>query len=226
MAARFNRCHPHKWLFETPAPNWQTKCLKLARSKPKLIMFPSAHDISMSNYDKCAHVIRTLLDGGHRLLIVTKPKLGVIRQMIWDFPESDNIEFRFSITSSSYDTHESWEPNAPDPQERMLSIALAYQHCRKTSVSVEPALDLRVPDMVLWFQQFVTETIWIGLPRNLIARLTLNGESEEVKQRGRELLAHFTDDRVREIYENLKDNPKIRWKDSMRNRLAKLGVEV
>lgn len=106
-----------------------------------------------------------------------------------------------------------WEPGAPTFDERMYALALARRFRFQTSVSCEPLLQTERPlELVREVEPYVTETIWIG-KMNRIRRRCIAGTSEEAIRR---IEAGQTDDRVMEVYQQLKDDRKIRWKDSYR----------
>ena len=184
-------------------------------------MFPAHHDITENNLLNATATIQMLLASGHSVLIVSKPRVKVIAALCDSLRAFDKelIEFRFSIGSASQEILSYWEPYAPRLTMRQACLAIANANGFKTSVSCEPMLDILPESVVSLVESWVTETIWIGLPNFLASRLALNGQRDDVKAMGRQLMASFTDEVVARIYANLKDDPKIRWKDSMRKRL-------
>jgi hypothetical protein len=97
---------------------------------------------------------------------------------------------------------------------------LAYAQGYQTSVSCEPMLDTQVERVVQAVQGFVTDSIWIGLMNDVKQRLTLNGASLEIHMMGAELTRQCTREMISDLYNRLKDNPKIRWKDSIKKMLG------
>ena len=110
------------------------------------------------------------------------------------------------------------EPNAPLYEERLESLILAYKEGFKTSVSVEPFLSSHPQDVIKELAPYVTESIWIG-PMNYIPR---NNIAEEDQPMYKEIRKNIEISHLKEIYEDLKDFPKIRFKDSMK---IKLGLQ-
>ena len=77
--------------------------------------------------------------------------------------------------------------------------------------------------VVVAVMPFVTDAIWIGKINQLRARLKINKADAETLGRGEELISIQSDDRIRALYARLKDNPKIKWKESIK-RLV--GLEI
>ena len=78
----------------------------------------------------------------------------------------------------------------------------------------------RTPIFFSWWKHFyhiVTDAIWIGKPNQLLARLRMNGitDSESIIK-AKELMASLSDEWIRELFEVYKDNPKIKWKESIK----------
>ena len=188
-------------------------------------MFPSSHDIADDPRIKeaCFTVLGKLLESGNQVLVTTKPRLPVTKDIVYLFSKYiDQMQFRFTITSSDNSLLKFWEPNAPTFEERVKSLAYAFNHGFKTSVSIEPFLDRDPRPLVETISRYVTKSIWLGImnyiPRNSIAR----GDRtfyEEVRE-------NYTTHRVQEICEDLKYFPKIRFKDSIGNKLALLNREA
>ena len=96
-------------------------------------------------------------------------------------------------------------------------MKLAYHKGFNTSVSSEPILDTNIFQLVETLLPFVTDAIWIGKPNQLLARLRMNGitDSESIIK-AKELMASLSDEWIRELFEVYKDNPKIKWKESIK----------
>lgn len=72
-----------------------------------VIMFPSAHDITPLNVHAYTRVAKLMLQAGNKLLIVSKPHLGVISQLCEELAaHKDAILFRF--TNSAVKPRPSW----------------------------------------------------------------------------------------------------------------------
>ncbi len=185
------------------------------------VMFPSSHDITPAFLDVCLETIGKILQAGNKLLIVSKPHLECIRAICEQFEEfRKQILFRFSIGATNDTILEYWEPGAPNFGERFSALCYAFNEGFATSVSCEPLLEPeRVEVLVDLLEEVVTETIWIGKMNRIGSRVGGDTARSEVER----IEAGQTDLRVREIYAALKDNPKIRWKDSYKEVLRLKG---
>ena len=125
------------------------------------------------------------------------------------------LQFRFTITSIDDVLLSFWEPNAPKFEVRFESLKYAYTADIKTSVSIEPFLDYTPQNLIYKLSPYVTESIWLG-PMNYIQS---NGLSDEDEFYYKEIRNNYRIDHLWEIYQDLKNNPIIRFKDSMNNRL-------
>jgi hypothetical protein len=174
-------------------------------------MFPSTHDITHGNLHLCTKVIQYLIERGNHILIVSKPHIECITAICEMFCQWQSfIEFRFSIGSRDDAILKYYEPNAPTFDERITSIRCALDHSFKVSVSCEPLLknDLYFIDLLLAFTHIKNgvnlqiDTIWIGAIQYM--------KGPELDYRG--------------IYDEYRDNPKIKFKDSFFNQAQKQGV--
>jgi len=78
-------------------------------------------------------------------------------------------------------------------------------------------LDTHIDDVVEQVLPYVTETVWIGKPNKLKSRLSMNGHNdEETMARTEELLQSLSDQFIWDLYARYNDNPKIRWKESIK----------
>ena len=215
MAKRFGRCTEDTW------KNMEINSSVLDRKFRKYngrVMFPSSHDIIDEPEIKkaCFVIIEKLLDAGNEVLITTKPNSSVIKEIIDQFyPYRLQFQFRFTITSKDSKILSFWEPNAPSFEERFHSLKYSYENGIKTSVSVEPFLDDEPQSLVNMLSPFTTESIWLG-PMNYIP---LNNILDKDKYHYERIRNNYRIEHLREIYGELKDNPIIRFKDSMTNRL-------
>jgi len=190
------------------------------RKRPGRVMFPSTHDIfDISPFkEACFTVLHKLLESGNELLVTTKPKLKVIQEIDRQFSDrKDQIEFRFTITSSKSRLLEFWEPNAPRFKERLASLKYAFGRRFKTSVSIEPFLDYDPSGLVEEVTPFITESIWIGR-MNYIPRENIAKEEEPYYD---EIRKNYETSHLREIYNKLQGYHKIKFKDSIRIQLAR-----
>ncbi len=216
MAKRFGRSTEESW--NAMVINNKAVNKKYGKYNGR-VMFPSTHDIidEPELQEACFIVIRKLLEAGNEVLITTKPKLKVTEKIIETFSTfKEQIQFRFTITSINNLLLSFWEPNAPSYEERFESLKYAYDMYFKTSVSIEPFLDFEPQNLINVVSPYVTESIWLG-PMNYIPASNVQEEDKCYYQdiRNNYLVGH-----LREIYEALKSNPIIRFKDSMDHRLG------
>ena len=210
MAKRFGRATEETWKIMTVN---QAKVDKNYVKKSGRVMFPSSHDITDDSEieNACFSVLSNLLENGNEVLVTTKPRLSTIKKIISRFKEhQEAMQFRFTITSLDDDLLKFWEPNAPLFQERMDSLMFAFNKGFLTSVSMEPFLDYRPEDLVKRVEPYCTESVWIGKMNYIqINNLTLFEQEYYKKVRKNYTLEH-----LEKVFINLKENPKIRFKDS------------
>jgi DNA repair photolyase len=217
MAIRFGRKTPETWKDEEIRTDHLSK--RYMKSKDgKRFMFPSTHDITPTNLSACIQKLTNLLAPGNVGIIVTKPHFECIEALCDVLPMFKNqIIFRLTIGSSDSRSLKFWEPGAPDFEERLASLKYAHSKGYQTSVSCEPMLDYNIQDVVEQVLPYVTETVWIGKPNLLKSRLSINGHNdEETMARADRLLHSLSDQYIWDLYDKYKDNPKIRWKDSIK----------
>lgn len=215
MAVRFKR---------KTVDGWKSEEINLGRFEKELkrkdgyTMFPSSHDISPENLDYSLRFMGRLLENGHHVLVVTKPHLSVVEAICKKHIEfKDKILFRFTIGSCDSEILKFWEPFAPSFEERLSSLKHAYSLGYQTSVSCEPALDTNTLELVDLLVPYVTDAIWIGLPNRLKGILKANGADDSTTiKKAEELITKQSFEWVNDLYEKLKDNPKVKWKDSIK----------
>jgi DNA repair photolyase len=210
MAKRFGRATEETWKIMKINPK---KVNKNYSKKPGRVMFPSSHDITDDPdiENACFSVLSNLLENGNEVLVTTKPRFSVIEKIVSRFKEyQDMMQFRFTITSLDDVLLQFWEPNAPPFQERMASLKFAFNKGFLTSVSIEPFLDYHPEELVRYVESYCSESIWIG-KMNYIRRNNLTQFEKKYYEAVRK---NYTLEHVEEIYSNLKENPKIRFKDS------------
>jgi DNA repair photolyase len=215
MAIRFKRKTIENWHEEEVNT---TKLNQKAKKVDGFIMFPSSHDITPINLPNTVLFLRKLLSVGNDVLIVSKPHFEVIKTLCNTFPEyKDNILFRFTIGSLDIETLKFWEPDAPDYAERKKCLVYAYNNGFATSVSCEPMLDSNTIELVKDLEPYITNSIWIGKANFLLRRLNMNGITDkDTIQRANELLLWQSDDKIHSLYKSLCDNPKVKWKESIK----------
>lgn len=175
-------------------------------------MFPTQHDITPATLDMSLKYILELLKAKNNLLIVSKPHLECIRA-ICDATKSfkQQILFRFTIGAKDDAILKFWEPGAPCFQERLESLKYAFEEGFETSVSCEPMLDAaNIIDLVETLQPFITDCIWIGKMNKIDRRVGIRNEMVKAIEEGQ------TDANIKAIYTQLKNNPLIKWKESIK----------
>ena len=195
-------------------------------AKDGIIMFPTAHDITPFSVETYIRVVKLMLASNNRVLIVTKPNFSCIKRLVDELSAyKEQILFRFTIGTVFESVSKFWEPGAPLPHERMQSLKLAFRAGYRTSISAEPLLGgvdtaVYVVDMT---KSYVTDTIWIGKLNKPRTRVVMDEPIflEEVKK----IEAYQADSEILKMYEMLKNEPMVRWKDSIKEVLAKNGVK-
>lgn len=186
-----------------------------------VVMFPSTHDITPFNLAEYIRVAMLMLEKGNRLLIVTKPRVKCVEAMLIAFkPWKDQIMFRFTIGTVYTDVSEFWEPGAPLPLERVMSLLLAHDNGFRTSVSIEPMLEGHSGTMAVveTVREFVTDTVWIGKMNKV--RQRVNPYYAEAIER---IEALQGDAEIMALYRRYEGDPLIRWKDSIKGVVARVG---
>lgn len=184
-------------------------------NKPMRYMFPSTHDIFPEMVEDYIAVAKNIMNAGHTLLCVTKPRIDSVRRLCDEFNEyKDKLTFRFTIGSDDNTILKLWEPNAPTFEERVSALKLAYQNGYKTSVSMEPFLSdpVRTIDKV---KDYVNDHIWIGA-MNYMASMEAISDAE--KHRVNEL---YTQENLMQIVSKLRKNDNVYWKSSVFSILLK-----
>lgn len=160
MAIRFKRKTEDTWKIMIPNQNNIDKDYRKRKGR---IMFPTSHDINIESLDNCLKVLNKLFLAKNNVLITTKPNYDCIRKLCITFKKYiDLIQFRFTITSINDDILNFWEPGAPKFEDRFESLKFAFFKGYKTSISIEPFLDLNPFILVDKILPYVTESIWIG----------------------------------------------------------------
>jgi DNA repair photolyase len=159
-----------------------------------------------------------ILESGNEVLIVSKPHLCVVKSICSIFAEyKDKILFRFSIGSIHSETLKFWEPGATDFSERIECLKYAFEKGFQTSVSCEPLLDSNPGPLVSAVVPYISDSIWIGKVNSLMRNLKLNGANDAATiVKAKELIASQSDNAIMQIYNSLKNNPKVKWKESIK----------
>ena len=202
---------------------WLTETINLNAVNKKwgkrdgVIMFPTTHDITPTNLDACVTTLANMLVMGNKVLIVSKPHLSCIQRLCADLEHwKEQILFRFTIGSLDTGTCSFWEPGAPPPWERYLALEHASSQGFQTSVSMEPMLE-GCREAVVTFEmvkKYVTETVWIGKMNKMKTRVDMTNPGNKVMVE--DLKYQQRDESILKLVERLKDEPKVRWKDSIK----------
>jgi len=217
---------PNKEAWKEPKVRWKD-VRKKQKSINGTIMFPTTHDITPEFLDPCLTFLKNLLNTGDKVLIVSKPYVECIKTICEECANhKGRILFRFTIGAMDDNILKYWEPGAPPFAERFAALKCAFERGFKTSVSIEPMLDS--PNVVKLFykvEPFVNDTIWIGKMNEIRAgkMSRVDIETAEDEKRVKTIEAGQTDERIHEIYTELKDEPKVRWKESFKE---VLGLEL
>jgi hypothetical protein len=181
-------------------------------------MFPTTHDISPRNINSYLPVLLKLLEAGNDVLIVSKPTPMCIERICKECTAFKNqILFRFTIGSSDDAALKYWEPGAPSFKKRLASLQYAHENGYQTSVSCEPMLDTRIDRVVDAVKPYVTDAIWLGRVNRLRQTLAVNCPGDQdVQERANTLLSEQSDDFLLELHKRYKNDPKIKFKDSIK----------
>ena len=222
MAIRFKRKTPHNWKDEEINKDALNRKFN---HKDGYIMFPSTHDITPIHLSNAINFLKSLLCNNNDVLIVTKPNFECVQKICDSFTSyRDHILFRFTVGSADSNVLKFWEPNAPSYEERRRAIVYAYEHGYKTSLSCEPMLDDNIDAVVSDLQDFVTDSIWLGKMNFVLRRLKANGYDDPQTQKAASLILLWqSDNNILRLYERFKDNPKIKWKESIKK---VVGLEI
>ena len=181
----------------------------------------SGQPSEVSVLESCVTVLQAILRAGNSVLIVSKPHVGCIERICRDFHDyREQILFRFSIGATTESILAYWEPGAPSFEERLACLRYAHKQGFGTSVSAEPLLDTGqsqcLADALL---PYVTDSLWIGKMNQVRSRVVEGTDEESIRaiERGQ------TDRSVRAVYDILKHERKIRWKESYK---AVLGLQL
>lgn len=222
MAIRFKRKTADTWKEEIVNTS---KVSKRFTKKNGRIMFPTSHDITPQHLEHAMVFLENMLIPGNEVLIVTKPHIECINAICDKFQQyKRQILFRFTIGSADSDTLNFWEPCVPGFDERLESLMYAYNAGFQTSVSCEPMLD-DTPDILIEkVMSYVTDAIWFGRGNNMINRLKFNGHGDsETMDKARRLIDSQSDSFILDFYCRYKENPHIKWKDSIKK---VVGIEI
>ena len=221
MAIRFKRKTYDTWEKEEHV----NMTYKSYGKKEGAIMLPSSHDITPDNINIALEVIDKLLANRNELLIVTKPHLSCIEQVIKVVKGRESlVKFRFTIGSSNNETLKLWEPRATSFEERLESMKLAFNNGFSCSISCEPMLDNNFDDLYEKTINYITDSIWVGKMNMALKRIRTNTNGTFPLEKIEELMKWQSDDAIISLFLKYKDNPKIQWKESIKKVVIAKGL--
>jgi DNA repair photolyase len=186
-------------------------------AEKKRIMFPSSHDIFPEMVDSYIDVVKKMIDAGHTVLCVTKPRYKCIKRICKELKDVEDIHskffFRFTISCNDEKILKLWEPHAPTFHERRKCLKHAYKKGFSTSVSMEPSLD--EPDKTIkQVRKYVRDCIWVG-PVN---HLNNTPKPEDMSQDRYDVLKQkmwwlHSPSRMLARVKRFRDDPMIYWKN-------------
>jgi DNA repair photolyase len=213
MVKRYKKVSAKDWM--NPVINIE-KAYEKQPKRSGTIMFPSTSDIFPEVLDACKSFLLNLLKAGNDVLVVSKPHLACIVAICdacGDYKKQ--ILFRFTIGAMDDTILQYWEPHAPNFYERLESLKYAHSQGYATSVSCEPMLDSQnVITLYRTLAPFVTDSIWIGKLNKIDSRVETVTEAD--KKEVARIKDGQTDDKITAIYNALKDEPKVKWKESIK----------
>jgi DNA repair photolyase len=227
----YSKADALRWKRIKSADQWEKPVLNLkVLNKPigkrkGVIMFPTTHDLLPEYLTEIIYFLGKILSAGNQVLIVSKPHLEVIFKICKEFKEhKDQVLFRFSIGSCYDDVLKFWEPEAPGFDERLHCLEHAFKKGWKTSVSCEPMLDGDIDDVIDMTREYVTDSIWLGKMNFAERRIKMNCNSGVVNLVERLQTIHVTqsDKEIMKLYNRYKDDPLIKWKESIRKVVDKV----
>lgn len=187
-----------------------------------IIMFPTAHDITPYYLEASVLTIREMLEAGREVLIVTKAHTLSVKRICDEFEAyREQLLIRITVGSMNMEQTNFWEPNAPSPIERLIALGYANLRGFRTSVSMEPILH-GADDAENTFrivEPYVTEKIWIGKMNSPYKRVDTSVDTQ--RSAVVDIIELQSDSEIMKLYEELKDEPKVEWKDSIQSVIAK-----
>lgn len=204
------------WQNEIPKPGK----IHIDIKADKRVMFPSTHDITPAYLETYCQTLINILEAGNDVLLVSKPHYKCIRHICREFHAfKSQLEFRFTIGSIKPEVTKFWEPGAPLPEERIRCLCHATEQGYQTSVSMEPILEGKDAAIETFntLAPLTTGTIWIGMMNYLAERVAATDqETITMVQKVKQLQSK---EEMLILYGLLCHEPKVRWKESIRNLL-------
>lgn len=146
------------------------------------IMFPTTSDILPEFYEQYLKRIKSILNDGHSLVLVSKPHREVWDKLVTELaPYKDRVIVRFTIGSQNDELLRVLEPGAPTFEERFYCLRLMFENGFTTSVSMEPAIDLlHTPELINKLLPYCSLDLWVGTLNHIDKLRKLNQGNQEV----------------------------------------------
>jgi DNA repair photolyase len=230
--ARYNALIRYKQIHE--ASEWIHPLLdeKKFNEKPvlyknKRIMYPTQHDIIPEALNLNIQYLKKWLEVGNQILIVSKPHFECIQKICDELKEyKQQIVFRFTIGSPNNDVLIFWEPGAPDHSQRKASLIYAFERGFQTSVSCEPILDEDISMMVYDLLPYITDSIWLGKMNFISPRVDTSDWTDKEWVYMKKVEVVNKKEFIEDLYAEFKNNPKVRWKESIKKVLGLPDEEI
>ncbi len=205
---------------------WATEAMKEKKApiprKKGVVMYPTMHDISPYYLDASIAAIKALIAAENKVLVVTKPHYDCVVKLCEGLAEHKHrILFRFTIGTLDTALAKLWEPGAPSPAERLGCLVWAHAQGFATSVSMEPMLAGK-DDAIATYRSidpWVTEKIWFGKMNQVDERVAKT--TPAIAAACRLIQDQQSDEEILELVAALADQPKIQWKDSIKEVIAR-----
>lgn len=220
----YSRANAIKKGVVTSRAEWPTEIpdsQELKRRQTKvdgLVMLPTRHDTTPANIQHVLPYLTRVLEAGNQVLFVSKAHMSCIQEICQKLDYyKDQLLIRVTIGSMHPLICKFWERNAPSPQERLEALQYAHDKSFETSVSMEPMLH-GVEDAIATYRAvrpFVTETIWFGPMNDLDTRVDTSNPNFALAVADLKRLQSRTE--LIRLYETMKDEPKVMWKEAIRN---------
>ena len=229
-SSRYDAVEKKKWCTFEQWSDPVTIRYKVHRSFLKrlnVISFPENHDITPGNLSDSLHVIRTMLEAGNKVRVLSKPHYGCMAEICKTFIKyRKQLSFCFTIGSMDPSVLSFWEPQAPSFDERLQSLQFAFDYGYRTSVSIEPFLDSDITKTINLYDRihtFVRENVWIGIMQGFNNVDLLDVVNSEKQKFVYPLKAFISvDETVLLLVEQLRNQRFIRWKQSILNVLKRV----
>lgn len=221
-AMRFKRIDSHD---DWRRPEIKRKLAQERKKYDGTVMFPTTHDITPDLLQPAYEVLLNLLQADNDVLIVSKPHLHCVQVLCAALDRwRDQILWRFTIGCLDGEKTLLWEPYAPPPVERIACLEHARRMGYETSVSMEPMLD---PANIMHdypiIARHATQSVWLGKMNMVRHRVPIREVKKGIEVKPgmplkavERLEAAQTDAQIKLIYKQLKDEPKVRWKESIK----------